>query len=67
MMKMRFTILQNGDDKKLYDSKTEKMYDLIDDVPFEINATLEQILRFCPFIDFVGEFNDDRYGIDKRD
>ena len=61
----RFLKLKNGKDIKIYDSLNEKMYQIDSGIPFELNATLEQTLRFCPYTKLVEEFDDDKYQIDK--
>lgn len=61
----RFLKLKDGKDIKIYDSLNEKMYQIDFGIPFELNATLEQTLRFCPYIKLVEEFDDDKYQINK--
>lgn len=61
----RFLKLKDGKDIKIYDSLNEKMYQIDFGIPFELNATLEQTLRFCPYTELVEEFDDDKYQIDK--
>ena len=61
----RFLKLKDGKDIKIYDSLNEKMYQIDFGIPFELNATLEQTLRFCPYIKLVEEFDYDKYQIDK--
>ena len=60
-----FLKLRDGKDIKIYYSLNEKMYQIDFGIPFELNATLEQTLRFCPYTKLVDAFDDDKYQIDK--
>ncbi|MBR2369488.1 MAG: hypothetical protein IKA83_04975 [Paludibacteraceae bacterium] len=61
----RFLELINGEQKYLYDRKEDKMYLLEEEYVEELKSSIQQIAKFCPYIEEVGEYDDDRYNIDK--
>lgn len=60
-----FLELINGEQKYLYDRKEDKMYLLEEEYVEELKSSIQQIAKFCPYIEEVGEYDDDRYNIDK--
>lgn len=61
----RFLELINGEQKYLYDRKEDKMYLLEEEYVEELKSSIQQIAKFCPYIEEVDEYDDDRYNIDK--
>lgn len=60
-----FLELINGEQKYLYDRKEDIMYLLEEEYVEELKSSIQQIAKFCPYIEEVGEYDDDRYNIDK--
>lgn len=62
----RFIKLINGGTIYLYDRKNEKIYLINDEYIEELESPIEQLAKFCPYIEEGEEFEDDRYNIDLR-
>ena len=62
----RFIKLINGGTIYQKKKKNEKIYFINDEYIEELKSSIEQLAKFCPYIEEGEEFEDDRHNIDLR-